>query len=90
VRAFALRPRWWSNLLPPALLVLLLASPGLFRLWVSENPSLPWDSFALLGLWLWCGWDVWAARDESPVTQLPVPASEPTLFASGAELGQPV
>jgi hypothetical protein len=86
--AFALRPRWWRNLLALVLLALLLASPVLFRLWVSDIPVLPWDTFFLLGLWLWCGWEVWRPREGVLNKEAPACNSSPAMISSGSEVGQ--
>jgi hypothetical protein len=86
--AFTPRPHWFRNLLALALLVLLLASPALFRLWLAESPSPPWDTFCLMGLWLWCVWVVGAAQQEASGSELPAEESSPAAEPSGAELGQ--
>jgi arabinofuranan 3-O-arabinosyltransferase len=68
VAAFALRPQWWRLLIPPVLLALLLTSRFFDDLWMFDVTAPPWDTLLLLGVWLWCGWEVLTRESESPVT----------------------
>jgi hypothetical protein len=59
----ALRPHWLRNLLPPLLVVLLIILPPLAVRYDPTYHFPPWDTFCLLGLWAWCGWQA-ATNDQ--------------------------
>jgi hypothetical protein len=42
------------NCVVPTLVVALLLASGPL-----DSDALPWDTFCLIALWLWCGWKVW-------------------------------
>jgi hypothetical protein len=89
--------RWWPPFPLVALLVLLLAPPiavGIER-WQHVQPTHrypPYDTFALLALWAWCGWqwrfsagqEVGSMRPMSPIG--PISPLEPTSYVQTAEL----
>jgi hypothetical protein len=73
------RPQWyleqaWAHpwrLLPLVVLAVLLMAPPVATLFDSSCLFPPYDTFALLALWAWCGWQwtrnaAWTAAAEEP------------------------
>jgi arabinofuranan 3-O-arabinosyltransferase len=59
------RALWVYHRLIPGLVVLLVLLSQLLRLRPSAAAAglaIPWDTFCLLALWLWCGWLSWNAE----------------------------
>jgi hypothetical protein len=83
LETFVLRPRWWLTSLEMGLLIFLLISPGLFVLWSPDHPSLPWDTFCLLALWLLCGWETLTLGRSSVA---PVGFTEKSSITDGATI----
>jgi hypothetical protein len=59
---------WVLNRMAPTLFLLLVAVQHLFPLlrWGSHYGQ-PWDTFCLMGLWLWCAWQ-WLRRGKKVAT----------------------
>jgi hypothetical protein len=51
------RHLWVLNRLAPTVYVLIVATHYVFpRLGLGDHKGTPWDTFCLMGLWAWCGW----------------------------------
>ncbi len=58
VTVLVLKPHWLLNLVPPLLLLGMLVLPPLCFLIDSSYHFPPTETFCLLALWAWCGWQV--------------------------------
>jgi arabinofuranan 3-O-arabinosyltransferase len=58
VLVLVFKPRWLLNLVPPLLLVGMLLGPPVCFLFDPTYHFPPMETFCLLALWLWCGWQV--------------------------------
>jgi hypothetical protein len=63
VLLLALKPHWLRNLVPPLVLLGLMALPPLCFLYDPTYHFPPTDTFCLLALWAWCGWQVMTCGD---------------------------
>jgi len=73
------RPRWyleqtwahpWRPPLPLVVLAVLLLAPPIARWFDPSSLFPPYDTFALLALWAWCGWQ-WERRGAWPAVEEP-------------------
>jgi hypothetical protein len=78
------RPRWylermwarpWWPPLPLIVLLVLLVAPPVARYFDPTSLYPPYDTFALLALWAWCGWQWVRAEDMSRNRQLAAEAA---------------
>jgi arabinofuranan 3-O-arabinosyltransferase len=58
VLVLVFKPHWLLNLVPPLLLVGMLVGPPLCYLFDPTYHFPPTETFCLLALWAWCGWQV--------------------------------
>jgi arabinofuranan 3-O-arabinosyltransferase len=58
VTVLVLKPHWLLNLVPPLLLLGMLVLPPVCFLLDSTYHFPPMETFCLLALWAWCGWQV--------------------------------
>ncbi len=83
VMTLAPRSVWTLNRMAPTAVLLLLLIHYLFPVlgWGSHWGA-PWDTFALAGVWAWCGWQ-WLRRGEKVATSWAEP--EPPVFPFDVE-----